>query len=378
MTADETFYSLLKEYKEKNAKNPTKAETILWEALRGKKLEGYKFRRQHIISRYIVDLVCLSKQLVIEIDGSIHQLPENQESDAERTIALNKLGFDVLRFTNDEVITDLPKVLDIIEEKLKQASHKPLWFKEQESESEGKASPSGGGLEGAPVTFALLLERVALISPLLRIRFSTSHPKDITDDVLHTMAKYNNICNYIHLPVQSGNTRILQLMNRTYTREWYLSKVKRIREIIPDCGLSTDVITGFCTETEEEHQDTLSVMELSRFDMAYMFAYSERPGTLAARRFADDIPDDVKKRRLTEIINLQNRHSRESYRADIGKTFEVLIEGDSKRSDKDWYGRNSQNKVVVFPKNDRPLQKGDYAMVTIHDATSATLMGEMV
>jgi tRNA-2-methylthio-N6-dimethylallyladenosine synthase len=244
-------------------------------------------------------------------------------------------------------------------------------------ENEGKASPSGGGLEGA-VTFALLLERVALISPLLRVRFSTSHPKDITDDVLHTMAKYNNICNYIHLPVQSGNTRVLQLMNRTYTREWYLAKVKRIREIIPDCGLSTDVITGFCTETEEEHQDTLSVMELSRFDMAYMFAYSERPGTLAARRFADDIPEDVKKRRLTEIINLQNSHSRESYRADIGKTFEVLIEGDSKRSDKDWYGRNSQNKVVVFPKNDRPLQKGDYAMVKINDATSATLMGEMV
>ncbi len=228
------------------------------------------------------------------------------------------------------------------------------------------------------VTFAQLLEQVALISPLLRVRFSTSHPKDITDDVLHTMAKYNNICNYIHLPVQSGNTRVLQLMNRTYTREWYLAKVKRIREIIPDCGLSTDVITGFCTETEEEHQDTLSVMELSRFDMAYMFAYSERPGTLAARRFADDIPEDVKKRRLTEIINLQNSHSRDSYRADIGKTFEVLIEGDSKRSDKDWYGRNSQNKVVVFAKNDRPLQKGDYAMVRINDATSATLMGEMV
>jgi len=239
-------------------------------------------------------------------------------------------------------------------------------------------SPStGGGLEGA-VTFAMLLEKVALISPLLRVRFSTSHPKDITDDVLHTMAKYHNICKYIHLPVQSGNTRILQLMNRTYTREWYLAKVKRIREIMPDCGLSTDVISGFCTETEEEHQDTLSIMELSRFDMAYMFSYSERPGTLAARRYEDDIPEEVKKRRLVEIINLQNSHSRESYTADIGKTFEVLIEGDSKRSDLHWYGRNSQNKVVVFPKDDRPLQKGDYATVQIKNATSATLMGEMI
>lgn len=231
---------------------------------------------------------------------------------------------------------------------------------------------------GETTDFALLLEKVALISPLLRIRFSTSHPKDITDDVLHTMAKYNNICKYIHLPVQSGNTRILQLMNRTYTREWYLAKVKRIREIMPDCGLSTDVISGFCTETEEEHQDTLSIMELSRFDMAYMFSYSERPGTLAERRYDDDIPEDVKKRRLVEIINLQNSHSRDSYTADIGKTFEVLIEGDSKRSDLHWYGRNSQNKVVVFPKNEQPLKKGDYATVTIHSATSATLMGEMI
>jgi len=229
-----------------------------------------------------------------------------------------------------------------------------------------------------PVTFAMLLERVAHISPLLRIRFSTSHPKDITDDVLYTMAKYDNICKYIHLPVQSGNTRILQLMNRTYTREWYLAKVKRIREIMPDCGLSTDVISGFCTETEEEHQDTLSVMELGRFDMAYMFSYSERPGTLAARRYADDVPEEVKKRRLIEIINLQNAHSRESYTADIGKTFKVLIEGDSKKSDKNWCGRNSQNKMMVFPKNGADLKKGDYVHVRVVSATAATLMGEMV
>jgi tRNA-2-methylthio-N6-dimethylallyladenosine synthase len=239
-------------------------------------------------------------------------------------------------------------------------------------------NPIASGDASQAVTFALLLERVALISPLLRIRFSTSHPKDITDDVLHTMAKYTNICEYIHLPVQSGNTRILQQMNRTYTREWYLSKVKRIREIMPDCGLSTDVISGFCTETEEEHQDTMSLMELSRFDMAYMFSYSERPGTLAARRYTDDVPEDVKKRRLEEIIKLQNGHSRESYKNDIGKTFEILIEADSKRSAADWSGRNSQNKMTVFPKENYDLKKGDYVTVKITSATSATLIGEIV
>ncbi|MBL7683329.1 MAG: tRNA (N6-isopentenyl adenosine(37)-C2)-methylthiotransferase MiaB [Flavipsychrobacter sp.] len=232
--------------------------------------------------------------------------------------------------------------------------------------------------DGTEITFDKLLEMVAQVSPLLRVRFSTSHPKDITDEVLHTMAKYENICEYIHLPVQSGNTRILQHMNRTYTREWYLAKVKRIREIMPDCGLSTDVISGFCSETEEEHQDTLSLMEIVRFDMAYMFSYSERPGTLAARRYEDDVAEDVKKRRLEEIINLQNGHSRESYKNDIGKTFKVLIEGDSKRSDMDWCGRNSQNKMMVFPKRDYQLQKGDYVNVKVNTATSATLIGEIV
>ncbi|HYD21041.1 MAG TPA: tRNA (N6-isopentenyl adenosine(37)-C2)-methylthiotransferase MiaB [Flavipsychrobacter sp.] len=239
-------------------------------------------------------------------------------------------------------------------------------------------SPNATTSQEEAVTFAKLLEMVAQVSPMLRVRFSTSHPKDITDDVLHTMAAYNNICKYIHLPVQSGSTGVLQAMNRTYTREWYLTKVKRIREIMPDCGLSTDVISGFCTETEEEHADTLSLMELCRFDMAYMFSYSERPGTLAARRFTDDVPEDVKKRRLEEIIKLQNSHSRESYTNDIGKTFEVLIEGDSKRSEADWCGRNSQNKMVVFPKGTRDLKKGDYATVKIDSATSATLIGQMV
>jgi tRNA-2-methylthio-N6-dimethylallyladenosine synthase len=228
------------------------------------------------------------------------------------------------------------------------------------------------------VNFAQLLEKVAQVSPLLRIRFSTSHPKDITDEVLHTMAKYENICRYIHLPVQSGSTRVLQLMNRTYTREWYLAKVDRIRAIMPDCGISSDVIAGFCSETEEEHQETLSLMEYSKYDFSYMFFYSERPGTLAARRYEDDIPETVKKRRLDEIVKLQNRLSHESNLRDLGKTFKVLIDGDSKKSAADWKGRNSQNKTVVFPKGDHQVNKGDYVMVKIKDCTVATLLGEIV
>lgn len=237
-------------------------------------------------------------------------------------------------------------------------------------------SPEGGVLM-TPITFSVLLELVAKISPDLRIRFSTSHPKDITDDVLHTIAKYENICNYIHLPVQSGNTRILQLMNRTYTREWYMARINRIREIIPDCGISSDVITGFCTETEEDHLDTLSIMEYSKYDMSYMFFYSERPGTLAQRRYKDDVPDDVKKRRLIEIVELQNRLSLESNKKDIGKTFKVLIEGNSKKSDNDWMGRSSQNKVIVFPKISNDRKKGDYIMVKVNDCTKATLIGKI-
>lgn len=238
-------------------------------------------------------------------------------------------------------------------------------------------TPEEGTME-TPVTFAMLLEQVALISPELRVRFSTSHPKDITDDVLHTMARHENICKYIHLPVQSGSSRILQLMNRTYTREWYMAKVDRIRQIMPDCGISSDIIAGFCTETEEDHKDTLSVMEYSRYDMSYMFFYSERPGTLAEKRYTDDVPMEVKKRRLQEIVELQNRLSQESNKKDLGKTFKVLIEGDSKRSDKDWMGRNSQNKVVVFPKENAELKKGDYVDVIVNDCTQATLLGKIV
>ena len=224
------------------------------------------------------------------------------------------------------------------------------------------------------VTFAQLLEKVALISPLLRVRFSTSHPKDITDDVLFTIKKYENICNYIHLPVQSGSSRVLQMMNRTYSREWYIAKVDRIREIIPNCGLSTDMIAGFCTETEEDHQESLSLMEYCKYDLAYLYFYSERPGTLAARRFEDDVPLDVKKRRLQEMVELYRNHSLISMTKDVGKTFKVLVEGTSKKSEDELHGRNEQNKVVVFPKEN--YKKGDYVMVKITKCTAGTLLGE--
>ena len=227
------------------------------------------------------------------------------------------------------------------------------------------------------LSFAGLLERVAQISPDLRVRFSTSHPKDITDDVLHTMTKYDNICNYIHLPAQSGNSRVLQLMNRTYDREWYLGKIDRIRAILGDnCGISHDMISGFCSETEAEHQDSLSLMEYARFDYGYMFAYSERPGTLAAKKYPDDVPEAVKKRRLSEIIALQQRLSLERNQRHIGQIHRVLAEGNSKRSDEDLSGRNDQNKVVIFPRGIH--QKGDYVNVLITDCSSATLRGTVV
>ena len=240
--------------------------------------------------------------------------------------------------------------------------------------SQGPFDPPLGGGGAGPVTFALLLEMVAQISPLLRVRFSTSHPKDITDDVLHTIVKYENICNYIHLPVQSGSSRVLQMMNRTYSREWYIAKVNRIRELIPDCGISTDMITGFCTETEEDHQQSLSLMEYCKYDLAYMYFYSERPGTLAARRFEDDVPLEVKKRRLQEMVDLYRGHSLQAMQKEVGKTRKVLIEGASKKSENDLYGRTDQNKVVVFAKG--KLKVGEYAEVFISSCTAGTLIGK--
>ncbi len=229
--------------------------------------------------------------------------------------------------------------------------------------------------EGNTVCFADLLGKVAEIDGSIRIRYSTSHPKDMGDDVLHVMASHPNICRHIHLPVQSGNNRILEKMNRKYTREMYMDRIRRIREMLPDCAISTDIIAGFCSETEEEHQDTLSIMREAGFDSAFMFQYSTRPGTKAYRHFADDVPESVKTRRLNEIIAVQNGLSAESNRRCIGKVFEVLIEGSSKRSDKELYGRTSQNKACVFPDTEG-RKPGETVMVRVTSCTSATLLGE--
>jgi tRNA-2-methylthio-N6-dimethylallyladenosine synthase len=225
--------------------------------------------------------------------------------------------------------------------------------------------------------FANLLEKVASIHPDLRVRFSTSHPKDITDEVLYTIKKYDNICNYIHLPAQSGSSRILELMNRTYSREWYLERIHKIREVLgEDCGVSHDMIAGFCTETEEDHQQTLSLMDEVVFDYGYMFFYSERPGTPAAKNMKDDVSLEDKKRRVNEIIDKQRQHSAIKNQMSVGKVFRVLIEGESKKSKSDFAGRNDQSKVIVFPR--KTYSKGDYVNVLVNSCTSGTLIGEIV
>ena len=241
-----------------------------------------------------------------------------------------------------------------------------------------KTSPLPPGEDrGEVVSFANLLELVANIHPDLRVRFSTSHPKDITDDVLYAMDKYENICKHIHLPVQSGNSRILEMMNRTYTREWYIDRINAIRRIIPECGISTDMIIGFCSETEEEHQESLSMMDYVQYDFAYMFTYSERPGTLAAKRFKDDIPEGVKKRRFNEILAKQQECSAFRLSQRIGKTYKVLVEQLSKKSDQDFSGKSDQNTTVVFPADSR-FKIGDYANVLIEKCTPATLIGRII
>jgi tRNA-2-methylthio-N6-dimethylallyladenosine synthase len=236
---------------------------------------------------------------------------------------------------------------------------------------------NANSLTQVQVNFAGLLEMVALVSPELRVRFSTSHPKDITDDVLYTIKKYDNICKYIHLPAQSGNSRVLEIMNRTYDREWYLARIDSIRRILgDDCGISHDMITGFCTETEEEHQDSVSLLKYVKFDFGYMFAYSERPGTLAAKKFVDDVPAEIKQERLAEIIEVQQRISLERNQRLIGTIQKVLVEGTSKRSEDDFIGRIDQNKKVIFPREN--FKKGDYVNVMITECTTATLRGYAV
>ena len=238
-------------------------------------------------------------------------------------------------------------------------------------------APSPSEKAGDGANFAQLLEMVALVDPDLRIRFSTSHPKDITDEVLHTIKKYDNICNYIHLPAQSGNSRILKLMNRTYDRDWYLGRIQSIWNILgKDCGISTDIITGFCSETEEEHQDSISLLEEVDYDFGYLFSYSERPNTPAAKKYADDVPEEVKQRRLAEIIKVHRESAMRRNLKHVGKVHRVLIEGTSKRSQDQLFGRNDQNAVVIFDKGN--LQKGHYVNVLVTNCTGGTLLGEVV
>jgi tRNA-2-methylthio-N6-dimethylallyladenosine synthase len=229
--------------------------------------------------------------------------------------------------------------------------------------------------EEETVNFAQLLSRVAEINPNLRVRFSTSHPKDMTDEVLHTMANYENICNYIHLPIQSGNSQVLKRMNRGYSREWYLERIAAIRRIIPGCAISTDIITGFCDESDEEHADTVSLMKEVGYDMAYMFKYSERPKTLAERKFEDNVPEEIKSKRLTEIIDLQMESAAKRTKNHIGKVQKVLVEGVSKKSNEHFYGRNSENVVVVFPKGESKI--GEYVWIKNISSTAVTLLGEI-
>jgi tRNA-2-methylthio-N6-dimethylallyladenosine synthase len=228
---------------------------------------------------------------------------------------------------------------------------------------------------GEKTNFAQLLAKTAELNPALRVRFSTSHPKDMTDEVLYTITKHPNICRYVHLPMQSGSSRILKLMNRTYDRAWYRNRINAVKTIIPGCGISTDIIAGFCTETEDDHKETLSMMDEVVYDYSYTFSYSQRPGTLAERQYADDVDEKTKSHRLAEIVSKQREHSLQGNKLDIGKTFEVLVEGESKKSGDFMCGRNTQNKMIVFPKHN--LKKGDYVNITVTSCTSATLLGDV-
>jgi tRNA-2-methylthio-N6-dimethylallyladenosine synthase len=291
----------------------------------------------------------------------------------------NMCSFCVVPFTRGRERSRNPLTIVAEAQELHNKGYKEVTLLGQNVDSYRWNINSKGEIENSeqPTTnFAQLLEMVALVAPNLRVRFSTSHPKDMTDDVLATMAKYPNICKYIHLPIQSGDTDILKLMNRGYTREWYLDRIASIKKHMPDCAISTDIITGFCTETDEQHKNTLSLMEEVVFDFAYMFSYSERPKTLAERKYEDDVPAEVKKARLNEIITLQRQHSAQRLQAMVGKTYAVLIEGFSKKSKDDLSGRTTHNAFVVFPKEN--YKKGDYVDVYIEKTTSGTLIGKAV
>ncbi len=395
--AEQRVRNRLKEFESAKTKNPGMVVGVLGcmaERLKSKFLEEEKLVDVVVGPDAYRDLPNLIEQ-VDEGSRAVNVLLSREETYADISpVRLNSNGvtafisimrgcdnmcsFCVVPFTRGRERSRDPKSIVKEAQDLFDAGYREVTLLGQNVDSYKYTAPVAEGEEPATaVNFANLLELVAQVNPLLRVRFSTSHPKDITDEVLHTMVKYENICKYIHLPVQSGNSRVLELMNRTYDREWYMERVDAIRRIIPDCGISTDVITGFCSETEEEHQDTLSMMDYVTYDFAYMFAYSERPGTLAAKRYADDIPEEVKKRRLTEVVDKQRAHSLLRLQTYVGKTHKVLIEGLSKRSDQDHCGRNDQNTMVVFPVDER-YNVGDYVNVYVDKCTSATLIGQIV
>jgi tRNA-2-methylthio-N6-dimethylallyladenosine synthase len=285
----------------------------------------------------------------------------------------NMCSFCVVPFTRGrERSRDLYSILAEVKD-LEQNDYKEITLLGQNVDSYKWENPENKEV----VNFATLLRFVAESAPKVRIRFSTSHPKDITNEVLETIASYNNICKYVHLPVQSGNSRILKMMNRTYDSVWYKERVDAIRRIIPECAISSDIIVGFCSETEEEFQDTLDMVKYSNYTLCYMYHYSERPGTLAAKKYPDDISDEIKQRRLSETIVVQRQNSYENNLLDVGKTFEVLIEGDSKKSNQQFAGRNSQNKVIVFRKSG-DYKPGDFVMVKVTEVTSGTLLGKLI
>jgi tRNA-2-methylthio-N6-dimethylallyladenosine synthase len=288
----------------------------------------------------------------------------------------NMCSFCVVPFTRGRERSRDPHSILVEAKDLFDRGYKEVTLLGQNVDSYKWKGTEGSETADIAVNFAQLLEMVALISPELRVRFSTSHPKDITDEVLYTIAKHDNICNYIHLPVQSGSSRVLELMNRTYTREWYINRIDAIRSIIPDCAISSDIIAGFCTETEEDHQETLSMMDYVGYDFAFTFSYSERPGTLAARKLPDDVPEEVKKRRLAEILLKQQETSLYRLQQNVGKTLRILVEGTSKKSKTDYCGRNDQNAMVVFPAT-KEIKPGQYVNVFVERCTSATLLGRI-
>lgn len=395
--AEQRVRNRLKEFESAKAKNPGMVVGVLGcmaERLKSKFLEEEKLVDVVVGPDAYRDLPNLIEQ-VDEGARAVNVLLSREETYADISpVRLNSNGvtafisimrgcdnmcsFCVVPFTRGRERSRDPQSIVKEAQDLFMAGYREVTLLGQNVDSYKYAAPATDGGEPEPaINFARLLEMVAHVNPLLRVRFSTSHPKDITDEVLHTIARYENICKYIHLPVQSGNSRVLELMNRTYDRDWYMERVDAIRRIIPECGISTDVITGFCSETEEEHRDTLAMMDYVKYDYAYMFAYSERPGTLAAKRYADDIPEEVKKRRLTEVVDKQREHSLGRLQTYVGKVHKVLIEGLSKRSDQDYCGRNDQNSMVVFPADTR-YKVGDYVNVYTDRCTSATLIGRIV